>query len=155
MASSIHDKFFPKARPIVRGAIPPTAEIAAKASAERARAAQEMLDTKIAGGEPPARGTRSKPASTPPSRYEPIIEYVCDKYGVTRPMLMGRNRDPDVILALREAVTIMHRQVGMNSCEIGRVLGGRDHTTILLHLRHSGIHQRFRPGESPHAVAAQ
>lgn len=67
----------------------------------------------------------------PRNRASVIIEQVCDKHQVTPGSLRSPRRDREVALARHEACYRLRTELDMSLPAIGRLLGDRDHTTIL------------------------
>jgi chromosomal replication initiation ATPase DnaA len=110
--ASIHEKFFPKTRPIVKAAL----------TVPRIRAA--VVNDNVV---PAAPVNRSK-------QIDDVLNFVCRKHGVSRELLRtGRVRYATD--ARQEAAIIMHEQLGMGVCQVARRLD-RDHFAIINYLRH-------------------
>lgn len=63
--------------------------------------------------------------------YRLIEERICRVFGVTRPQLMADRRDRTLVLA-RHAIMYWAARLTVRSLpEIGRLMNGRDHTTVL------------------------
>lgn len=60
-----------------------------------------------------------------------IIRDVCAKHGLSKDALLGKHRRRDLCAARHEAAFRMVVELGFSYPKAGRVLGGRDHTTIL------------------------
>ena len=65
---------------------------------------------------------------TPPKQ---IIQETADKYGITVAELIGQCRCKHYVLARQEAGWRIRRECGYSLPRIGKLLGGKDHTTIL------------------------
>ena len=59
-----------------------------------------------------------------------ILHAVADEYGVPVDQITGPGRGADLV-AIRDEIVRRATDLGMSDTRIGRVLGGRDHTTIL------------------------
>lgn len=59
-----------------------------------------------------------------------IIDGVCDKWGITRNDLLGRERINVFVIARKEAAREL-RGLGLSYPSIGRILGNRDHSSII------------------------
>ncbi len=70
----------------------------------------------------------SEPVSVTVDR---ILNKVSKKYGVSPEMLKGRSRKKDIALARHVSVYLIRSLTGMSLPNIGAVMGGRDHTTVL------------------------
>lgn len=76
------------------------------------------------------------PLHCPPiSQAETIIRQVQAKHKLGRGEMLGRQRSARVVLARQEAAWRMKRETTLSLPQIGRKLGGRDHTTILHNIR--------------------
>lgn len=60
-----------------------------------------------------------------------ILEQIADMYGVTVRDIKGRRRDKAISPARQHAMHNLQDIAEMSLPEIGRLLGGRDHTTVL------------------------
>ena len=70
-------------------------------------------------------------ATTAAPSPQAIIEAVCQHFSLTRDQLVGASRARDVTYARHIAMYLL-RQSGLHSlAEIGTLIGGRDHTTVL------------------------
>lgn len=70
---------------------------------------------------------------SPPLRE--ICRLVAKYYGVTQKMLTSASRKQTVVLARAVAIYLARQMTPLSYQEIGRVLGGRDHTTIMHNAR--------------------
>lgn len=64
-------------------------------------------------------------------RAAEIIVAVASDYGLGKGDLVGRSRRFPVVRARQEAMWRLRTLRGLSLAQIGRMLGGRDHTTIL------------------------
>lgn len=62
---------------------------------------------------------------------EDIVRRVADAYGVTIERLLGRDRSQEVALPRQVAMYLLREEANISLPQIGKALGGRDHTTIL------------------------
>lgn len=62
---------------------------------------------------------------------EDIIKSVCDYYNVKSTQLKGPRRDAGLVRARQVAMYLLKEQLRLTQVEIGNLLGGRDHTTIM------------------------
>jgi chromosomal replication initiator protein len=88
---------------------PATAALAAQVAAEINRAARQP------------RGR---------ARVEAVLQAICDYYGVSRPMLLGKSRELTVAQARQVAMYLLREDAGLTASQIGQELG-RDHSTVL------------------------
>ncbi len=68
-----------------------------------------------------------------PSAVEPgaILTAVGRVFGISREKLLGRDRSREVALPRQVAMYLLRELAGLSLPQIGEVLGGRDHTTVL------------------------
>jgi chromosomal replication initiation ATPase DnaA len=66
-----------------------------------------------------------------PSQPEAVLHAVARCSGVPAAELAGKRRDRDVVLPRQVAMYLMREETGASLNDIGEVLGGRDHTTVL------------------------
>lgn len=62
---------------------------------------------------------------------EDIIESTCKYYNIKSTQLKGPKRDASLVRARQITMYLLKRELGLTFVEIGNVLGGRDHTTIM------------------------
>ncbi len=62
---------------------------------------------------------------------EDVITTVAAKCGVTSEAMKGRNRAQEIVMPRQIAMYLMREETGASLAEIGRALGGRDHTTVI------------------------
>ncbi len=60
-----------------------------------------------------------------------IIRRVAETYGVTVDRIMGRDRSKQVALPRQIAMYLLRQEANYSLPQIGEVLGGRDHTTVM------------------------
>ena len=70
-------------------------------------------------------------APTPLLSAEKILARVCEHFGLTVAALGARSRDRRVVQARRTAIHFLRRSGGLSYPEIGTLLGGRTHSTIM------------------------
>lgn len=80
----------------------------------------ELVRTKYAH---PNYGISSNPAQ--------IIDYVCKFYDVTQRQVESKSRKRKYVAARQMICYILSMETRLSLVEIGRLLGGRDHTTII------------------------
>lgn len=71
--------------------------------------------------------------STP--TWKAIVQEVCEKHKISYADLASARRDRPVVVARREACWRMRKETSMSLPQIGRRLGGKDHTTVLNAIR--------------------
>lgn len=64
-----------------------------------------------------------------------ICREVCERYGVTMELLMSHRRDNGVVSARQEAMWRARHETALSFPEIGRLMGGKDHTTVIYGVR--------------------
>ncbi len=62
---------------------------------------------------------------------EEIIAAVANHYGLDVAVLKGRSRNAEIALPRQIAMFLLREEIGISLPQIGEVLGGRDHTTVL------------------------
>lgn len=60
-----------------------------------------------------------------------VIDAICDFYNVKPTQLRSAKRDAALVRARQVAMYLLKTELGMTFVEIGGILGGRDHTTIM------------------------
>ncbi|MDP2637625.1 MAG: chromosomal replication initiator protein DnaA [Candidatus Levybacteria bacterium] len=64
-------------------------------------------------------------------RPDQVIKNVCSFYNVKETMLKGPKRDASLVRARQIAMYMLKNDLSLSFVEIGNILGGRDHTTIM------------------------
>lgn len=62
---------------------------------------------------------------------ELIFSLVTDEYGVSMRDLCGKRRKREIVVPRQLAMFMLRDELGMNYVDIGQLLGGRDHTTVM------------------------
>lgn len=62
---------------------------------------------------------------------EDVIESVCSYFRIKPTQLKGPKRDASLVKARQITMYLLKHELGLTLVEIGNVLGGRDHTTIM------------------------
>lgn len=62
---------------------------------------------------------------------ETILNSASDYFGISVDELVGRNRSAKIALARQIVMFVMREELGASLPQIGHVLGGRDHTTVI------------------------
>lgn len=62
---------------------------------------------------------------------ETILEVAASYFGIPTAELVGRNRSARVALARHIIMFVMREELGASLPQIGQILGGRDHTTVM------------------------
>ena len=66
-----------------------------------------------------------------PFHPDDIIKNVCDFYRIRPTQIRGAKRDSSLVKARQVAMYLLKKELGLTFVEIGNLLGGRDHTTIM------------------------
>ena len=69
-----------------------------------------------------------------PRRQAPIsdvVAAVCRYYRVDQRALRGKSRAREIVVPRQVAMYLLREEAGLSLAEVGRELGGRDHTTVL------------------------
>lgn len=64
-----------------------------------------------------------------------ICREVCERYGVSMELLISHRRDNGVVMARQEAMWRARHETVLSFPEIGRIMGGKDHTTVIYGVR--------------------
>jgi len=73
----------------------------------------------------PAQSGRSSP------RPDEVLQAICRYYGVSPADLRGKQRDKRIVGPRQLAMFLLRDDARLSTPEIGRLLGGRDHTTVM------------------------
>ena len=60
-----------------------------------------------------------------------IVQRVADTYGISMDSMTGRDRSRRVALPRQIAMYLLREEANISLPQIGEVLGGRDHTTVM------------------------
>lgn len=74
---------------------------------------------------------RSVKVTDEPLSVDTIIESVCQHYNVTPANINSRSRKKDYVMARQVAVYLAQKYTKMPASRIGRLVGGRDHSTVI------------------------
>jgi chromosomal replication initiator protein len=89
----------------------------------------------LTGVEPTPRNveTALHPFQPPPARqdYRSIVSAICARFQMSAEDLSGPSRARDVTYARHLAMYLLQKRCRLPYSEIGRMLGGRDHSTVL------------------------
>jgi chromosomal replication initiator protein len=64
-------------------------------------------------------------------RPDEVIKNICNFYTIKETLIKGPKRDSGLVKARQIAMYILKQDLGLSFVEIGNILGGRDHTTIM------------------------
>ena len=72
-------------------------------------------------------------ANSPREQTDPqrIVLEVSRHFRVTVAELLGKGRTKKVALARQVAMFLLHTELEMSATDVGRMLGGRDHSTVI------------------------
>ncbi len=62
---------------------------------------------------------------------EDVVKSICEFYQIKPTQLKGAKRDAKLVRARQTCMYVLKRESGLTYSEIGNILGGRDHTTII------------------------
>lgn len=74
---------------------------------------------------------RSVKVDDNPLTVDEIIESVCQHYNVTPANINSRSRKKDFVMARQVAVYLAQKYTKLPASRIGRLVGGRDHSTVI------------------------
>ena len=74
---------------------------------------------------------RSVKVEQEPLTVDDIIERVCNHYNVTPANINGRSRKKDFVMARQVSIYLAQKYTKMPASRIGRLVGGRDHSTVI------------------------
>ncbi len=64
-------------------------------------------------------------------RPDQVIKNVCSFYNIKETLIKGPKRETSIVKARQVAMYILKHELSLSYVEIGNILGGRDHTTIM------------------------
>lgn len=79
----------------------------------------------------------AQPIETPRERIERRLTAIARAHGLTVPQMKSKSRFREFVAARREAYVYLHGEEGWSTTQIGRYFG-RDHSTVVWALDHSG-----------------
>ena len=74
---------------------------------------------------------RSVKVDDTPLTVDEIIESVCQHYNVTPANINSRSRKKDYVMARQVSIYLAQKYTKMPASRIGRLVGGRDHSTVI------------------------
>ena len=74
---------------------------------------------------------RSVKVEENPLTVDDIIESVCQHYNVTPANINSRSRKKDYVMARQVSIYLAQKYTKMPASRIGRLVGGRDHSTVI------------------------
>ena len=66
---------------------------------------------------------------------EHVLTVVCAEFSLSQDQMLSAVRKQELVYARQAAIYLCRTQLGLSFPEIGRILGGRDHSTILYHYK--------------------
>ena len=66
---------------------------------------------------------------------EAILDYISKYYDVEVPVICGQQRNRDAVAARHIAIYLIRAMTNLSQDDIGKIFGGRDHTTVMYSLR--------------------
>ena len=74
---------------------------------------------------------RSVKIDDEPLTIDEIIDKVCSHFNVTTTAVNSRSRKQDIVLARQVSMYLAQKHTKMPANRIGKLVGGRDHSTVL------------------------
>lgn len=74
------------------------------------------------------------PAGTAPG-WRKILQQVGERLNVSLPDMVGQSRRHELVVARQAAMLLCRNKLGLSYPELGRIFGGRDHSTIIHGIR--------------------
>ena len=74
---------------------------------------------------------RSQDANTAKTTTQVILEQVCKRFKLDLKTLMGVKRTQDIVLARQIAMFLCREELGLSFPALGKLFGGKDHSTVL------------------------
>ncbi len=62
---------------------------------------------------------------------EDVVKAICMFYNIKSTQLKGPKRDASLVKARQVCMYLLHKELGLTLMDVGGILGGRDHTTIM------------------------
>lgn len=78
-----------------------------------------------------SRTLHDKKPETATLHSDDIIQIACDFYHMKPTQLKGPKRDASLVRARQVTMYLLKKELGLAYVEIGNILGGRDHTTVM------------------------
>ncbi len=66
-----------------------------------------------------------------PLTIDDILEKVCDHFNVTTKDVNSRSRKRDIVVARQVSMYLAQKYTKMPASRIGKLVGGRDHSTVI------------------------
>lgn len=92
----------------------------------------------------------AQPIETPRERIERRLTAIARAHGLTVPQMKSKSRFREFVAARREAYRYLHEEEGWSTPQIGRYFG-RDHSTVLWAIDHSGRVERTKDEKRAYA----
>jgi len=119
----------------------------ARLAAEHARQAAERLAAREKMREEIEQARRALTGTS--TRAVDIIRAVSARTGISVPEIIGERRSKWIVAARFEAIYEVSVATGYSLPQIGRIFGGRDHTSILNALRKERARRQTEAGGAP------
>lgn len=74
------------------------------------------------------KGGREQNVHTHP---DDLVKHICSFYDIKLTQIKGPKRDASLVKARQIAMYLLKKELGLSLVEIGNILGGRDHTTVM------------------------
>jgi chromosomal replication initiator protein len=85
----------------------------------------ELAQQALGGGAAPAEKKGGR------IRAEDVIDQTCNYFHIKQTQLRGQKREAFLVRARQIAMYILYVKLGITYVQIGNILGGRDHTTVM------------------------
>lgn len=96
--------------------------IITEATTKKKEITTDLVDSALNGG---------RPKENSALHSEDVIESVCNFYSLKPTQLKGPKRDASLVKARQVTMFLLKKELGLTFVEIGNILGGRDHTTVM------------------------
>ena len=96
--------------------------IITEATTKKKEITEDLVEHSLNGG---------RPRETLAIHSDDVIEGVCNFYSIKPTQLKGPKRDASLVKARQVAMFLLKKELGLTLVEIGNILGGRDHTTVM------------------------
>jgi len=84
-----------------------------------------------------------------PATWDRIVRLVAETFGVEPKRILGPERHPRIARVRQTAMWLARRYTSLSLSDIGRLCGGRDHTTVMAAVRRVG---ELRAGDERYTV---
>lgn len=73
--------------------------------------------------------------AAPPPGWRDIVDKVASRFNLKAEEIINSGRRPDLVLARQVAMYVCRRKLGFSFPELGRIFGGKDHSTVMHGIR--------------------